>query len=286
MTHVQADRLWSYVFVIAFVAIAIGETFRPFRTLSSSTPRRWINNSILLAGSTAIVFCAFQLTGVFLAFTLRAASYGALNRIAIPYAAKFLSSFALLDLTAYISHRLFHAFAPMWRVHQVHHSETDLDLTTGVRFHPLEALFTQGLMLITIVLVGPPPAAVAFAALAFVVQDFFTHANLRVPDGMDRVLRLLIITPAMHRVHHSEAIPEQNANFGTVFSWWDRLFGTYRAGHDAVPADVRSGLTELANGSELHAGQLLVLPFRRSSNARSTQSAPARTDAASKPSAT
>jgi sterol desaturase/sphingolipid hydroxylase (fatty acid hydroxylase superfamily) len=134
----------------------------------------------------------------------------------------------------------------------------------------LEALFTQGLLLVNIALLGPPPVAVAFSGFAIIVQDFFTHANFRIPETIDRILRLLIITPAMHRVHHSEAIPEQNANFGTVFSVWDRLFGTYFAGgHDVNSAQARCGLLELANGSELSAVRLLVLPFRRASKPNS-----------------
>jgi sterol desaturase/sphingolipid hydroxylase (fatty acid hydroxylase superfamily) len=255
-----------YVFALAFVAIALAETFLPFRSLPSSTTRRWVSNSILLVASNAAVLCAYQLSGIALAFTIRAASYGALNRVGIPYKVQFAVGFAALDLTAYLSHRLFHAVAPMWRVHQVHHSETDLDLTTGFRFHPVEALFTQGLVLITIALLGTPPGAVVFSGLAIIFQDFFTHANLRVPETADRVLRLLIITPAMHRVHHSEAIPEQNTNFGTVFSLWDRLFGTYFAGgHHVSSAQTRCGLVGLTNGSELNAARLLFLPFRRSS---------------------
>lgn len=259
----HASSLWWYVFIVAFVATALAETFLPFRSLPSSTPRRWISNSILLAVSSVAVACAYQLTGIALALTIRAASHGVLNRAALPYGLQFAAGFAALDFTAYVSHRLFHAVAPMWRVHQVHHSESDLDLTTGLRFHPVETLFTQGLLLITIALLGPPAGAVAFAALAVIVQDFFTHANLRVPEAADRVLRLVIVTPAMHRVHHSEAIPEQNMNFGTIFSVWDRLFGTYLAGHPADSAQARSGLTELANGSELNAARLLFVPFRR-----------------------
>jgi sterol desaturase/sphingolipid hydroxylase (fatty acid hydroxylase superfamily) len=259
----RSDSVWWYVFVLAFVATALVETFLPFRSLASSTARRWISNSILLAVSSAAVLCAYQLSGVALAFTIRAASYGALNRVPIRYGVQFAVGFVALDLTAYVSHRLFHAVTPMWRVHQVHHSETDLDLTTGLRFHPIEALFTQGLLLTTIALLGPPPGAVAFSALAVIVQDFFTHANLRISEITDRALRLLIVTPAMHRVHHSEAIPEQNANFGTVFSIWDRLFRTYLAGH--ASEQTRCGLVELARGSELNATRLLFLPFRRSS---------------------
>jgi len=256
-------RILWYGFVLAFAATALAETFLPFRALPSSTRRRWLSNSILLVASNAAVFCAYQLSGIALAFTIRASSHGMLNRVAIPYSVQFAVGFATLDLTAYFSHRLFHAVAPMWRVHQVHHSETDLNLTTGLRFHPVEALFTQGLSLIIIALLGTPPGAVGFAGLAVIFQDFFEHVNVRIPETTDRILRLMIITPAMHRVHHSVAIPEQNKNFGTVFSFWDRLFGTYLFEH-ASP-QVRYGLVELANGSELNAARLLLLPFRRTS---------------------
>lgn len=259
-------RITLYFFAIAFGATALAETFAPFRSLKNSTPRRWVNNSILFAVSSMVGNLVYRLSGIALAFAIRAGSHGAINRPAIPYAIQFAVGFVALDLCAYVSHRLFHGVELMWRVHQVHHSENELDLTTGLRFHPIEALFTQGLMLLIIVLFGPPPAAVASAAMAIILQDFFTHANLRVPDSLDRILRLAIITPAMHRVHHSEEIQDQNRNFGTVFSLWDRIFGTYRAAYSGSGiAGPRWGLAELANGSEANAARLLHIPFRRTS---------------------
>ena len=254
---------WWYVFAISFVVIALAESFLPARSLPSSTPRRWTSNSILVAVSSAVLLCAYQLSGIALACMIEGGSRGALNRVSIPYWVRFAIAFAVLDLTAYTSHRAFHAVAPLWRVHRVHHSETDLDLTTGLRFHPVEALFVQGLLLAAIAVLGLPPGAVALVALAVIVQDFFTHANLRLPESADRWLRLLIITPAMHRLHHSDRVPEQNTNFGTIFSLWDRLLGTYSAGLPAGADPARCGLAEIANGSRLNAAGLLLLPFRR-----------------------
>jgi len=256
-------RLWWYVFLLAFGATALAETFLPFRPLPSSTPRRWLNNSILLALSNAAVICAYRFSGIALTVAIRASSHGFLNRAAMPYSVQFTIGFVALDLTAYFSHRLFHAVAPMWRMHQVHHSETDLDLTTGFRFHPMETLLSEGLALAVVALLGPPVAAIAFAGLAVIVLDFFEHGNFRLPESADRILRLLIITPGMHRIHHSEVLAEQNTNFGTIFSLWDRLFGTYLAAH-ASPQP-RCGLVEVANGSDLNAARLLLLPFRRAS---------------------
>jgi sterol desaturase/sphingolipid hydroxylase (fatty acid hydroxylase superfamily) len=253
---------WWYVFAISFVAIALLESFLPHQSHSSSTPRRWASNYILVAISSALVICIYQLTGIALACGVQANSGGALNHIPMPYWARFAIGFAALDLTAYASHRTFHSMAALWRVHRVHHSETDLDLTTGLRFHPMEALLAQGFLLVVIAILGVPPGAVAVGALVVVVQDFFTHANLRISASGDHWLRLLMVTPGMHRLHHSENVPQQNTNFGTIFSLWDRLFGTYS---DALASDAspRCGLAEITNGSKLNAAGLLILPFRR-----------------------
>lgn len=260
----RGDHVWLYVFVLGFLAIATAETFLPLRSLRSSTPRRWTSNLVLFLASTTAVTFVFQVSAVALAFTVRGATRGVLNSLHLPYSAQFAMGVALLDFTFYVSHRLFHAVALMWRVHQVHHAETDLDLTTGFRFHPLEAIVSQGLLLAAIALLGPPPGAVALIALATVVQDYLQHANLRFPESADRLLRMLIVTPATHRVHHSEELVRQNANFGTVFTIWDRLFGTYmEAGGKSE--EERCGLAELANGSDLNPIQLLLLPFRGAS---------------------
>jgi sterol desaturase/sphingolipid hydroxylase (fatty acid hydroxylase superfamily) len=174
---------------------------------------------------------------------------------------RFAVGFAVLDLAAYFSHRAFHAVSPLWRIHRVHHSETDLDLTTGLRFHPGEALLVQGLFLGVIAVLGIPPGAVALAALVVIVQDLFTHANIMIPKALDRALRVLIVTPGMHRVHHSDSVPEQNANFGTIFSCWDRMFRTYSGVLPASASAPRYGLAELSNGSQLNAARLLLMPF-------------------------
>jgi sterol desaturase/sphingolipid hydroxylase (fatty acid hydroxylase superfamily) len=259
----RGGRTWWYVFAIAFVATALAESFLPAQSHPSSAPRRWTSNAILLVVSSLLVVCAYQFTGIALACALRGGSHGLLNRVSVPYDARFAIGFAVLDLAAYFSHRVFHALSPLWRIHRVHHSETDLDLTTGLRFHPAEALLVQGLFLAVIAVLGVPPAAVAFAALAVVVQDFFTHANIMIPEPLDRALRVLIVTPAMHRVHHSEDVTGQGANFGTIFSWWDRVFRTYSVGAPRTGSAPRYGLAEMSNGSTLNGVRLLLMPFRR-----------------------
>jgi sterol desaturase/sphingolipid hydroxylase (fatty acid hydroxylase superfamily) len=262
-----SSNLWWLVFVCAFVATAACETFWPFCALRTSTAKRWTSNSILFFATSIVLLCAYQLSGIELAITQRFGHFGLLNRVRLPFALEFAVGFAAVDFTAYCGHRLLHHFSLLWRLHQVHHSEDELDLTTGARFHPLEGLFTQGLQLAMISLTAPPVGAVAAAGLATVVQDFFTHANLRLPDSVDRFLASVFITPATHRVHHSELFAEQNGNFGTIFSVWDRLFGTLIPQSSLGGDRIRCGLAELNQGSHLSGWRLLALPFRASPTA-------------------
>ena len=271
-----SESAWWYVFGGAFVTAILIETFHPFRKLSSSTTRRWISNGVLLAASALVTRCAFQLSGIALAIGVHANRDGLLNRVALPFGARFLLGICALDLTHYFTHRLLHAFAILWRVHRVHHSENDLDATTGLRFHPAEGLITQAAPLLIIALLGVPAGAVLVEALVVLIQDLFTHANVDLPAWLERYLRFLITTPGMHRTHHSEELAEQNTNFGTIFSLWDRLLGTYQA-EAAAGGQIRCGVTELPEGSSLHAGALLLLPFRDASGnaqANAVQHAP------------
>lgn len=257
------ENVWWYVFGVSLLTAALAETFQPFRTLTSSTTRRWVSNCSLLVLTALVVRGAYQLSGIALAINVHAVRYGILNQVPLPFWARLLAGICLLDLTHYLTHRLLHSSGTLWRLHEVHHSESDLDATTGFRFHPAEALIMQGAPLATIALFGVPATAVLAEGMIVLLQDFFTHANVAMPAKADRFLRVLIITPGLHRTHHSELIVEQNTNFGTIFSLWDRLFGTYQA-EPAAGVDLRCGVTEVAQGSHLHIWDLLVLPFRHS----------------------
>jgi sterol desaturase/sphingolipid hydroxylase (fatty acid hydroxylase superfamily) len=258
-----SGNVWWLIFTAAFVLTAVLETFQPLRQLPTSMLKRWTSNWILFAISSAVLLCVYQLSGIALAVDLKASQRGALNRITLPYFLKFAIGFAAVDLVAYLSHRLFHRVGLLWRLHQVHHCECDLDLTTGFRFHPIEALIAQAFRLLAILVLGIPPAAVVFAGLAIVFEDYFSHANMRFPRAVDQALRWVIITPAMHRTHHTDVISEQNTNFATIFSFWDRIFGTYCPAHPADAPASRYGLAEVQEGSNLSALGLLALPFRR-----------------------
>lgn len=252
--------LWWYVFGAAFLAALITETFRPFRQLSTPLARRWLGNGVLLAASSLVIAGAYGLSGIALAAALQGSRHGTLNRLAAPAALRFALGFLALDLGQYMTHRLLHRFGILWRIHQVHHSESDLDATTGLRFHPGEALIAQATSLAVIALLGVAPAAVLAAALIALLQDLFTHANVAIPQPVERFLGVLIITPGLHRTHHSDSIAEQNMNFGTIFSLWDRLFGTYL--HDPASGHCQFGLAEHQSGSSMSPASLLMLPFR------------------------
>jgi sterol desaturase/sphingolipid hydroxylase (fatty acid hydroxylase superfamily) len=261
--------------LLAFVIFALWETYCPRRVLVASTARRWGGHAILsFLGYTSSVWI-YRAGAVVVASAAGASRYGLLNREAIPYWFRCIIAVLLFDLLRYGQHYLYHAVPVLWRIHQVHHSDPDYDWSTSLRFHPGEVLLTQGIYLAMIALLAPPALAVLCLELADVVENIFVHANVTVPHWIDAGLRRWLVTPDMHRIHHSVEYTEQNANFGVVFPWWDRLFGTYRqepaAGHDNLGVglreiDVRQGVSLIG---------MLVQPFRSASKITPPACAPA-----------
>ena len=188
--------------------------------------------------------------------------WGLFNRVALPVWLEFLLALILLDLAVYLQHRLFHHVPALWRLHRMHHADTDLDVTTGARFHPVEILVSLGIKLLTIFPLGAAPPAVLLFEIALNASSMFNHSNVRVAPAIERLLRWLVVTPDMHRVHHSIMRRETDSNFGFNFSWWDRLFGTYRhqpeAGHEAMTL----GIGQFRDPRELRLDRMLTQPFR------------------------
>ena len=214
-------------FIAAFLAVAVWESARPLRPLSAAASRRWGNHAALYAASIIFSGLVLRFSPVFVAFAVRDAHHGLLNRAFIPYWLSFAATLPALDLILYGSHRLYHSVHFLWRIHEVHHSDRDFDVSTAVRFHPIEVFITQGLYLGAIALLAPPAAAVFTSQILVVVENLFVHANKSLPPTVERALRWIVITPDLHRIHHSEGLAEQNLNYGQLFPWWDRLFGTY-----------------------------------------------------------
>ncbi len=188
--------------------------------------------------------------------------WGLFHLIALPAWTKLVFALFLLDLAIYLQHRLFHYVPVLWRLHRMHHADLDVDVTTGARFHPVEILLSLGIKFLVIVPLGAPPLAVLLFEIALNATSMFNHSNVRVPPAVERVLRWLIVTPDMHRVHHSVVRRETDSNFGFNLAWWDRLFGTYRSKPEAGHQGMTLGIEQFRDARELRLDRMLTQPFR------------------------
>lgn len=229
-------RLLSFVGVL--VAMAAWEQLAPRRPRIAARGARWATHLLLVAINTAAVRVLFPATAIGVAFLAQSAGWGLLNHYSAPYWLALITGAVALDFVIYLQHVMFHAVPGFWRLHRVHHADLDFDVTTGIRFHPIEIVLSMLIKLAAIVALGAPPAAVLIFEVVLNATSMFNHGNVSLPRAFDRWLRLLVVTPDMHRVHHSVLPHETNSNFGFNLPWWDRLLGTYRdqpeAGHDGM----------------------------------------------------
>jgi sterol desaturase/sphingolipid hydroxylase (fatty acid hydroxylase superfamily) len=263
----EGAAYWA-LFVATFLAVAVWESFQHKRPLSSPAERRWSRHAILLAISGVVQTAVLRVTPAVVAWGARDNPFGVLNRPWIPFLVGWVVCILVLDLVRYGMHRAFHSISYLWRVHEVHHSDPDFDVSTAGRFHPLEVVSTQALYLAVIWLLAPPPLAVFAAELLALVLNLFAHANASLPGWAEKLLRVILITPDLHRIHHSEEIGEQSRNFGQTFPWWDRLFGTYLAEPAAGEEGLVTGIKGLQNGRSLGLGFMLAEPFRSRSESQ------------------
>ena len=253
---------WVYIVLAVFGTVAWVEAVRPRRRLLHALIPRWTRHTVLWLGNIAFSFIIFPTTEFVVALQVAHSPFGLLNNQAIPLGARFVLAVLLLDLVHYAVHRLNHRLTPLWWVHQVHHSDTDFDISTGFRFHPLEVVLTHGAYLGVIALLAPPPLAVLCVTFLTMAQDLLEHGNIAIPERFDRALRLILVTPDMHRIHHSDVPSEQNTNFGTIFSWWDRMFGTYASFPSSPHRTMSLGLRTIPDGGTLGLTAILGMPFR------------------------
>ncbi len=224
-----------------------------------SKPRRWLNNLGLVAVDNLILQLGFVMLPVTFAAFAQSRGMGIFNQLALPVWADWIATVIILDFIIYLQHVLFHFVPVLWQLHQVHHSDLDIDVTTAIRFHPIEIIISLFIKLAAVAAFGFPPGAVLLFEVLLNGCAMFNHANIYIPAFMDKFIRLLIVTPDMHRVHHSVIMDESNSNFGFNLSMWDRICGTYQAqpaaGHDKMII----GLTYAKKPKSLI--QLLVMPF-------------------------
>jgi sterol desaturase/sphingolipid hydroxylase (fatty acid hydroxylase superfamily) len=219
-----------------FAVMAIWEVVAPRRALTVSKAVRWANNLGLVFLNTFILRLIFPAAAVGMAAFASNQGWGVFNYYDVPLLLAVIASVVIMDFVIYLQHVMVHAVPALWRLHRVHHADPDFDVTTGARFHTLEIILSMLIKFATIAVLGPPVVAVVIFEVVLNATAMFNHSNVRLPVGLDRILRLIVVTPDMHRVHHSVEDDEANSNFGFNLPWWDRLFGTYRdqprAGHE------------------------------------------------------
>jgi sterol desaturase/sphingolipid hydroxylase (fatty acid hydroxylase superfamily) len=223
---------------------------------------RWGRHVLLLAISAAFAKVILRVNPMLVAAAVADSRFGILNKPGLPLALRCAATVLVLDLAQYFMHRTYHAVGFLWRIHEVHHSDPDYDVSTAGRFHPLETLMGQAGTLAVIALLAPPPIAVFGYEVLSMLLNFFTHANASLPRPVERILRVAFVTPEMHRTHHSEEMEEQWRNLGQTFSWWDRLFGTYLDRAAAGEDSVVTGVKGVSGPASVKIGFMLSEPLR------------------------
>ena len=253
-------RLVAFLGVLA--AMALWEVAAPRRRRDIPRVVRWTNNLALVALDTAILRLTFPILAVGLATIAEERGWGLFNNIDAPVWVGILVSMLLLDLAIYLQHVMFHAVPGLWRLHRMHHADLDFDATTGLRFHPVEILISMGIKLAVVAALGPPAVAVLLFEVILNGTALFNHANIDFPRPVDRILRWVVVTPDMHRVHHSVDPRETNSNFGFNLPWWDRLLGTYVAQPAKGHKGMEIGIEQFRTRRDLWLDRMLAQPLR------------------------
>jgi sterol desaturase/sphingolipid hydroxylase (fatty acid hydroxylase superfamily) len=249
-------------FLAAFAGLALWESLAPRRERAFSRRARWPHNAGLLLVDVAVLRIAAPGVAIAVALAGEAHGWGLINAVGLPGWVAVPLAVVALDLAIYFQHVTFHAVPVLWRLHRVHHSDLDVDVTTGTRFHPIEILVSTGVKCAAVAAIGAPAVAVLMFEGLLNATAMFNHANARLPAGLDRLLRWLVVTPDMHRVHHSVVYNESSSNFGFNLPWWDRLFGTYQAQPAAGHERMTLGVDAFRTQADLRLDRLLVQPFR------------------------
>jgi sterol desaturase/sphingolipid hydroxylase (fatty acid hydroxylase superfamily) len=252
-------RVGAFASILA--VMALWELLAPRRRQVVGRMRRWPSNLGIVVLNTLVVRLVFPIVAVGMAALAEARGWGLLHVIEAPDWLVVAAAVLLLDLAIYLQHVLFHAVPVLWRLHRMHHADLEFDVTTGVRFHPIEVLLSMAIKLGVVAALGTPAVAVLIFEVLLNGTSMFNHGNVRLPERLDRVLRWVVVTPEMHRVHHSVVPKETNSNFGFNLPWWDRLFGTYRAQPAAGHEGMTIGIEQFRDPRELRLDRMLIQPF-------------------------
>lgn len=248
-------------FFTMFLLVAFWEVLAPRRVLTASKIVRWINNLGLSLFNSLVLYLGFPVLAVGFAAICVKNGWGLFNALNLPEGLKILLSVLLLDLLIYLQHVVFHKFQILWRLHRMHHIDPDLDVTSGTRFHTFEIVLSMLIKMLAIILMGAPPAAVLLFELFLNLSAMFNHGNILIPAKLDNALRIFLVTPDMHRIHHSTLREETDSNFGFFLSWWDRLFKTYRKTPEQGHLGMTLGIGAFTEPKFLTIQWLLRIPF-------------------------
>jgi sterol desaturase/sphingolipid hydroxylase (fatty acid hydroxylase superfamily) len=260
LAHESLVRLGAFFAVLA--AMAVWELAAPRRRREIPRLVRWSNNFAIVALDAALVRLVFPTVAVGLALTVQHQGWGLFSAVPAPAWLAVLLTVVVLDLAMYLQHVLFHAVPALWRLHRMHHADLEFDVSTGIRFHPLEILLSMAIKLAMVAALGAPAAAVLVFEILLNATAMFNHANIRMPVWLDRVLRWIVVTPDMHRIHHSVESRETNSNFGFNLPWWDRLLGTYKPDPSQGHERMTIGIERFRSVDELRIDRMLLQPLR------------------------
>ena len=255
------------IFASVFTIMALWEVLAPRRRQEIGRTTRWPSNLGVVMLDTAVVRILFPTSAVGLALLAEAKGFGLFNAWPVSGWISIIASVVVLDLAIYFQHVLFHAVPALWRLHRMHHADLEFDVTTGARFHPIEIVLSILIKFAVIGALGAPAVAALIVEVLLNGTAMFNHSNIRLPTRIDRFLRWFIVTPDMHRVHHSVVVRETNSNFGFNLPWWDRLFGTYRDQPAAGHEEMTIGIEQIRDPAEQQLERMLTQPFRKGDRA-------------------
>jgi sterol desaturase/sphingolipid hydroxylase (fatty acid hydroxylase superfamily) len=262
----SSETSWRLGMFLAVLGLmAVWELAAPRRRQEMPRLLRWSNNLALVALDTLLLRLVFPLTAVAFAGLVQQNGWGLLNWLALPGWLSALIAMLLLDLAIYGQHVMFHKVPLLWRLHRMHHADTEIDVTTGLRFHPIEILLSMLIKFAVIAALGASPLAVLLFEIILNAASLFNHSNIRLPEKLDAGLRLILVTPDMHRVHHSVERAETDSNYGFNVPWWDRMFGTYRPQPAAGHLGMSIGQRQFRSRRDAWLDRMLLQPFRSAS---------------------
>ncbi len=245
-----------------FAIIAVWEIRAPRRKLNVSKGVRWINNLSLTFLNSFILRILFPTAAIGVALVAQQKGWGLLNSYEFSFWFSVVIAVIAMDFVIYLQHVMVHAIPVLWRLHRVHHADLDYDVTTGARFHTFEIILSMMIKFATIMALGPPVVAVLIFEVLLNASAMFNHGNIYIPEKIDRILRLFVVTPDMHRVHHSVKASLANSNFGFSLPWWDRLFGTYLAQPEEGHIEMKLGVEDFRDPIQVdYLPGMLLMPF-------------------------